>query len=304
MPRKTQSDNWDHLRYFLAVARFGTLSAAAEQLGTEHTTVSRHIGYLEKKLNIRLFHKSNTGYSLTSAGETMLESVQQIEGIVVASQNAIKDPETIEGTVRVGAPDGFGSLFLAPLVQGLLAKHSKLDVEIFAASRIFSLAKREADIAIGLASAEHSRVASRRLTDYKLLVYASRRYLAKSQPIKNRADLINHPFVGYAEDSLFAPELKYFDALSLDTIPRLRSTALLTQVFATLKSNALGILPCYIASEFPELIPILPDEISLTRSFYMHVHEDHRRAAHVRMVANFIAEQVHDNRAMFMGENL
>src|SRR3984893_6095020 len=72
MATRKPSQNWDDLRYFLAVARTGTLSAAAEQLGTEHTTVARHIQAFEDVLKSRLFHNSNSGYGLTDAGERLL----------------------------------------------------------------------------------------------------------------------------------------------------------------------------------------------------------------------------------------
>lgn len=55
--------SWDDFQYFLAVARIGTLAAAATQLATEHTTIARHIRTLEDQLSARLFHRSNTGYS-------------------------------------------------------------------------------------------------------------------------------------------------------------------------------------------------------------------------------------------------
>ena len=67
MANRKPNQSWDNLRYFLAVARTGTLSAAAEQLGTEHTTVARHIQALEDELNTRLFHKSNNGCGLAES---------------------------------------------------------------------------------------------------------------------------------------------------------------------------------------------------------------------------------------------
>ena len=115
MGNKKPDPNWDHLRYFLAVARTGTLSAAAEQLGTEHTTVARHIQALEDELNSRFFHKSNSGYGLTDAGERLLAGAEAMESAYVfAKAAASSEAETITGTVRIGAPDGFGSVFLAP----------------------------------------------------------------------------------------------------------------------------------------------------------------------------------------------
>src|SRR5712671_2893354 len=89
MGNKKPSQNWDDLRYFLAVARTGTLSGAAEQLGTEHTTVARHVHALEHELNNRLFHKTNSGYGLTDAGERLLPGAEAIESAYVFAKAAV-----------------------------------------------------------------------------------------------------------------------------------------------------------------------------------------------------------------------
>jgi DNA-binding transcriptional LysR family regulator len=102
----------------LAVARTGTLSAAAEQLGTEHTTVARRIHALEKELDSRLSHRSNSGYGLTEVGERLLAGAEAIESAYAAAKAAVSsEGQTIGGTVRIGTPDGFGSLFPAPRIR-------------------------------------------------------------------------------------------------------------------------------------------------------------------------------------------
>lgn len=302
VPRATvrANDNWDDYRYFLAVARGGTLSAAAAQLGTEHTTVARHIQALEQVLNTRLFHKSHVGYGLTSAGERLLATAEAIESALLASKAAAAGEQDIAGIVRVGAPDGFGSMFLAPRIHMLTAQHPRLEVEIFAAARLFSLTRREADIAIGLSGADHLRVASRRLTDYRMFVYGTKTYLKQAPRIRNRQDLLAHPFIGYVEEHLFSPELSFASAIGVDYHARVRSTNLLTQVHATLAGQCLCIIPAYVAAAFPSLVPVLADEVEVIRTFHMHVHEDHWKAAHVRAVATFIAEQVDANVDLFM----
>ncbi len=195
MGNKRRNQNWDDLRYFLAVARAGTLSAAAKQLGTEHTTVARHIQALEDELNSRLFHKSNNGYGLTNAGERLLAGGEAIESAYVfAKAAASSEGRTIIGTVRIGAPDGFGSIFLAPRVRVLTKRHPGLEIEILTTTRPFSLLKREVDIAIAHSSPEQMRVVSRRLTDHRTYAYASRAYLDEAAPIGAREDLKQHPF--------------------------------------------------------------------------------------------------------------
>ena len=298
MGNKKPSQNWDDLRYFLAVARTGTLSGAARQLGTEHTTVARHIQALEDELNNRLFHKSNSGYGLTDAGERLLGGAEAIESAYVCAKAAVSsEGQTISGLVRIGAPDGFGNVFLAPRVRILTDRHPELEIEILASARLFSLLKREADIAIAHSSPDQTRLVSRRLTDFRMYVYGSRAYLNAAAPIGAREDLKKHPFIGFVEE-LFAAE-DYSDAIGVDIAPRIRSTSILAQLHATLSGSGLCMLSAFVASSYPMLVPVLPEQVSVTLSFHMHIHEDHRRAAHVREVAAFIAAEVERNHSLF-----
>jgi DNA-binding transcriptional LysR family regulator len=217
MANRKPSQSWDNLRYFLAVARTGTLSAAAEQLGTEHTTVARHIHALEEELNSRLFYRSNSGYGVTEVGERVLAGAEAIESAYACAKAAASsEGQTIGGTVRIATPDGFGSLFLAPRLRVLADRHPKLEIEFLVTARQFSLLKREADIAIGLSRPEHMRLVSRRLTDYRWYVYGSLAYVEKAAPIVTIEDLKNHPFIGYVDELLFAPELSFAEAIGAD----------------------------------------------------------------------------------------
>src|ERR1700731_437422 len=298
MGNKRPNQNWDDLRYFLAVARMGTLSAAAKQLGTEHTTVARHIQALEDELNSRLFHKSNSGYGLTEAGERLLAGAEAIESAYVFAKAApSREGKKIIGTVRIGAPDGFGSVFLAPRVGALTDRHPQLEIEILTTARPFSLLKREVDIAIAHSSPEQMRVVSRRLTDHRTYVYGSRAYLNAAAPIGAREDLKQHPFIGYVEELLFPPEISFSDAIGVE--PRIRSTSILGQLHPALSGSGLCMLSAFVASGYSTLVPVLPEQVSFTRSYHMHIHEDHRRAAPVREVAAFIAAEVERSRSLF-----
>jgi DNA-binding transcriptional LysR family regulator len=296
-----QSDgSWDTFRYFLAVARCGTLSGAAVQIGTEHTTVARHVRLLEQELKTTLFHKSNHGYELTEAGQHLLSAVETMESTVLSARAAATGTQQISGTVRVGAPDGFGTVFLAPRLGALRRRFPTLKVEILALPRLFSLSKREADIAIGLSGSAQMRVASRRLTNYRLFVYGSRKYLETAPPLDSIDDLKHHPIIGYVEELVFTPEVDYLGAIGSEIDAPIRSTSLVTQIHAVLGGAGLCILPAFVGSSYPNLAAVLTDKISLTRAFHMHIHEDHRKAAHVRAVASFIESEVEKNAALFL----
>jgi DNA-binding transcriptional LysR family regulator len=299
LPRTRPAHNWDDFRHFLAVARTGTLSAAAEALNTDHTTVARHIQRLEDRLAVQIFFRSNLGYALTAGGERLRPIAEAMEASTIAAAAMKTETPGISGIVRIGTPDGFGTFFLAPRIQKLAAAHPGLEVELLATARLFSLSRREADIVISLTSPEHARVVSRRLTDYKLLIYATKPYLDARPPITGPADLGAHDFVGYIEDMLFTPELNYLSLIGGNINPRIRSTNLITQMHATLAGAGLCVLPVFIASTCPALVPVLPDQISLTRSFFMHVHEDNRKSAPVRAAASFISAEVTQSAGVF-----
>lgn len=307
MANRKPTQNWDDLRYFLAVARTGMLSAAAEQLGIEHTTVARHIHALEGELNSRLFHKSNNGYGLTDAGARLLAGAEAIESAYAGAKAAARSEEqTIIGTVRISAPDGFGCVFLAPRVRALTDRHPGLQIKILATALLFSPLRREADIAIGFSSPEQMRVVSRRLTDFRIYVYASQAYLKEAAPIVATEDLRQHPFIGFVEELSLAPYnysgdamVDYANVIGAAVDPRIRSTNILAQLHATLSGGGLCLLPAFLACRYPTLVPVLADQVSVTRSFHMHIHEDHRRAAPVREVAAFIAAEVERNHALF-----
>lgn len=299
MSNKQLDDSWDQFRYYLAVARMGTLSAAAAQLGTEHSTVARHIRTLEDRLKVTLFYRSNAGYALTEAGQRMLSVAEAIESAIVSARSTALSGEVCAGTVRVGAPDGFGTIFLAPRLGDLVRKYPMLDIELLATPRLFNLTKREADIVISLAAPEHARIVSRRLIEYKLYVYGSENYLDTHKQITTLQDIREHTIIGYVEELVFLPILNYLSVIGSGVEARIRSSGLVAQAYAALGGGGLCILPAFIGSSYPGLIPVLPDQISLTRTFHMQIHEDHRKAAHIRAVANFIADEVRQNLALF-----
>jgi len=301
MATRKQPENWDDLRHFLAVARAGTLSAAAERLGTDHTTVARRVQRLEAQLAETVFYRSSSGYSLTPAGEKLQPIAEAMEaGFIAAAATQSANP-VVSGTVRIGAPDGFGTWFLAQRIHKLTALHPELEVELMVTARVFSLNRREADMVISLSAPEHLRVVSRRITDYRLMVYASRDYLGRQPKITQPSDFTKHDFIGYIEEMLFHTELNYLNAIGTGIRARLRSTNLIAQVNATLAGAGLCVLPSFIARSYPELVPVLPEKVALRRSYFMHVHEDNSKAANVRAAATFIATEVSEAQAVFEG---
>lgn len=296
---------WSDLRFFLAVARAGRLTLAAVRLGVEHSTVSRRIAALEATLGAQLFDRRPHGYGLTTAGERLMAAAEGMESLALSAQGAIAGADLgVAGTVRIGAPDGFGTFFLAPRIATLAQTHPDLDIQLLAMPRVFSLSKREADLAISLSRPKEGRLHARKLTDYRLRLYASRGYLDRHGPIDSRAALSRHAFVGYVDDLIYAPELDYVPLVAKDLRVRVKSSSLVAQLTAARGGAGVCVLPCFMASLFggageDALVPVLDDEVSITRTFWLISHTDMRDLARIRVAADFIAGEVQRARGVF-----
>ncbi len=297
---RTEFD-WDNLRYFLAVARSGRLTAAARSLGQDHTTVSRRIAALETAFGSPLFERQPQGYRLTKAGMQLMAFAESIERTTIRAAKELSGAAaTIAGSVRVGAPDGFGGSFLGPRLGRIVERHPDLQVELIAMPRIFSLSKREADIAIGLACPKEGRLYARKLTDYRLQLYAAPGYLAAHGTPSSAAELHQHRLIGYADEYIFSPELDYLPLISAGLKARIRSSNLIAQLNATASGAGICVLPCFMAAANPELVRVLPEQVSLTRTFWLITHADLHDVAWVKAAGDIIAEMVQAERGLFM----
>jgi DNA-binding transcriptional LysR family regulator len=295
---------WDDLRYFLALHRAKSISGAGRLLGVDHATVSRRLKRLERALNATLLQRASNGHELTLAGEKLLETAEALESSLIACASEISDRDlSLKGTVRVGAPDGFGSVFLAPRLAELCNRHPALEIQLVATARLFSLSKREADISIALDQPASGRIMSRKLTDYRLRMYAHADYLAARGTPLSVEDLIRHEFIGYIDTLLFSSLLDYLPLVSKQIHARFTSANLLAQRVAIEAGKGIGILPDFMVTNSESLSVVIPS-FHIERTFYLLLHEDSKNLARIREVANFIVDEVKRNQPLFRGENV
>lgn len=279
--------NWDDYRFFLAVARAGRLSLAGQQLGVDHATVGRRIKSLETSLRTHLFDRSPQGYSLTDAGQNLVEIAEAIETNVIAAQTeAGSASDMISGVVRVGAPEGLATTLLADCAVKLCEAHPALELQIVAIPRQFSLSKREADCAIAVSAPTSGRLKYRKISDYTLHLYGTKDYLASVPPINAINDLRKVRGIGYVPDLIYDKELDYIPLLGPDIKPYLTSTSVHLQLEATLADGGLCIIHDFMAEKYPQLVKVLPEEISFTRTFWYVVHEDYAKLQRIKVVSD------------------
>ena len=292
--------NWDDVRMFLAVARTGQLLAASRRLGVNHATLSRRVSALEAALKTRLLIRRTNGCDLTAEGEAFLAAAERMETEMLAAQARIgRIDAAVAGTVRVGAPDGFGVSFLAPRLGRLTARHPELKIQLVPVPRSFSLSQREADIAITLERPEQGRLVSSKLTDYTLGLYASRGYLAQNGTPETVEDLKAHRRIGYVEDLIFTASLNFTGEIMRSWDAGFEISSATGQTEAVRSGAGIGILHDYIARQYGELVRLLP-ATSIRRAYWTTWHESARDLVRVRTVAEFVQELVQHEHGIFL----
>jgi DNA-binding transcriptional LysR family regulator len=279
--------DWDDLRFFIAAARAGSLAAAGERLGVDAATVGRRVGRLESELKSTLIVRSPRGLELTAAGSRLLEAGLAAESAMDATAR-VGEPDVVGGTVRISAAEGFGTVVLAPSLPELRHRRPNLRVELAAHAGFLSATRREVDMAITLSALSDPRLIVEPLTDYQLAIYGSDAYFACAGRPASLADLHHHEMVGYVDDLIFAPELRYLEELDPTLRPQLASSSIRAQRAIIDSGGGVGVLPCFMASGLERVVP----EVLITRRFWMSTHRDVSDAARIRALRAWIKQLV------------
>lgn len=280
--------NWEDARYFLAVARAGKINAAAENLGISPITLSRRMAHLQDRLKTHLLTRHNMGVELTQDGQRMLEYLERAESEFDAATESF-DPRTksLQGTLRIAAPEGFGIKVLTPKISTLIAKHPALNIEIVPLPRGLSLSKREADIAIMVDKPQEPTLDHTHLTDYYLGLYAAPDYLAKFGTPASTSDLATHRLIGYVEDLLSSEHINTPRAAWPNWQSQIAVHSPIGQLEAVKSGAGIGVLHRFLIENDSALVPVLP-EIAVRRSFYIVTHQNMRRLKRIEEAIAFL----------------
>ena len=292
--------DWNDLRYFLELHRSGRLLTTAKRLGTTHATVARHIEGIERDLGTQLFAQHTGGYQLTPAGQALLKHAEAMENTALLAQEEMSQAISPLGQIRIGVTEGLGTMFLAPRLGELMQRYPGLEVELVSVPRFVSITNREADIAITLERPSADLVISRRLTSYRLSLFASPAYLENAPPLRDREDLSRHPWIGYVDDLLFSQELLFHHSFCRHPQVVFRSTSVVAQQQAAQAGIGIAILPQYMGLHDPRLVPVLPEEF-IEREYWMCARRELHRSVRLRLVWDFLVEICGRERGILVG---
>lgn len=273
---------WDDVRYFLALTRTGSLSAAARLLAVEHSTVARRVESLERALGLRLFDRLPRGWQLTGEGEELLGLAERMEEHAFAFERAAVGAGKLHGIVRLSAPPGLSSAFLVPRIAALREQWPEITLEVIGETREVSLARREADLALRLGRPAEPELVIRSLGEVGMGLYARQDYAARNEA--------QWEFVGFEDSLRHVPYQQWLEHYAGTRHFALRSNDASAVYGAVRAGLGIGCLPHYQASREAELILLDTPEKPPARDVWLVLHADVRRSPRVRLIANLVTE--------------
>lgn len=281
---------WDDVRFFLAVARAGSLSGAARALGVGHVTVGRRIALLEKRLGVTLLNRTPDGFATTSAGQAILRECAAMESAAMDLERIVAGRDAlIAGAVRVTTTEPLAYQFVAPAIAGLHEAHPELRVDLITGVRSLDIGRREADLAIRFARPSASDLVCRKLGEVGFSLYASKRYLASAGVPKRGEGLAGFDLITFTGAP--AATSPFFMGESLEGARvALRCNNPLIQVRAAACNAGIVEAACFLGDASSDLVRVWPDEAPARRAAWLIMHQDMQRAARIKAVSSVITE--------------
>ena len=291
----------DDLLVLLAVGRTGRYTTAAEELGLNHTTISRRIAALERAMGGRVLARVGGGWELTELGRAALTAAEAVESAVRSLATDDAGHRALEGVVRISATDGFSAYIAAPAAAAVQRKHPKVAVEIVAATRRATQQRSGLDIEIVVGEPTVHRAKALRLGDYCLGVYGSRDYLDEHGSPSSIADLHRFPLVYFIDSMLQVDDLDLAPSFAPAMRESVSSTNVFVHVEATRASAGIGLLPCFMADRHPDLIRVLPEAVSIRLTYWLVTRAETLRRPEVAAVVEAISARVADQQDVLLG---
>lgn len=278
-------ETWDEIRIAYHVARVGTVSGAAEELGVHHATVIRHVDALEARLGLRLFQRHARGYTPTEAGEELLRTARVAdENFAQLAARLGGGGNTVAGDLLVTTIPDLSPLLVPALVR-LRAAHPALMLRLSSDTRLLRLEYGEAHVAIraGNRPEEPDNVVQA-LGRMPMGLWAAPAYAADRGIPASEAELAGHAFVGAEGPQTRVPALRWLE----ETVPPetivFRSSDRVAREAALLAGAGLGFLPAWRAAQLDGLVPVLPPRSDWDAPLWLVTHVDLHRSAKVQAV--------------------
>lgn len=290
--------DWDDVRYFLAVARGGSVRAAAERLAVNHSTVIRHVAHLEERLGAQIFEKLPSGYRLTSAGEEVIELAEDME----ATSNKLESrifgrDQGVRGVLKVTMAPTLATRLLMPDLADFSRQHPEIEIDVLSSGELVNLTNRDADVAIRVVY--DRKTLPLNLHGLKAPDVYGGIYIARDLLAAWRHDPAT--FVRWVVISNHGkPEWATEGAVSVNPVP-FRVTDAEAQLAAVRLGLGMTTLPCFVGDADPLLTRVPDTQLHMYGTLWLLTQGETRKTKRVRLFTEFISQRLAGHSALLTG---
>ena len=284
--------DWDDLKMALAVVRHGSLSAAARALGTTQPTVSRRLEALERRLGTKLFDREAGGLGLTALGRSLFAGLEQMEAGALAVQQQVAARDTgLAGEIVVTSLDWLGDDVIAPMLARFGALHPGLLIELVNDTKVFNLARREADVAFRFGTFAQENLVERRVGEVAYALYASPDYLERHGQPDAADGFRDHRLVLLDRAAGEVPHEAWLPGLAHRARAVLHANGLRAHLAAVRSGVAMAVLPCFIAEGDAALRRVAVPQAMPVRAVRVGFHAGMRDTPRIRALVDFVVDE-------------
>lgn len=294
--QESHSFNWDDLKYFLAVARTGTLRGGADSIEVNHTTLARRLTIMEERVGSRLFDRSKAGLVLTQLGEDLMPHAERVEEEMSAASRVIvgRDAQP-SGTVYVTMPHGLAMTSIMDDLAAFADLYPDIALNMTFTNDVADLTRREADVSLRVAYEVTDDVVGRKLVQMSQAAYCTKDYAQRVTD--NGGDGLH--LIGWHEPE----EATTARWVQESYYPKARLKHRVSELvpLITLAASGLGMayLACNLGDRHPSLIRAPFQKPLPYRSLWLLLHRDLRNTARVRLFVDFLSAQIAKRRNEF-----
>ena len=286
--------DWDDIQVFLAIAREGSVTAAAKLLRVNHSTVSRRISGFEDKLGVRLFERLSTGYMPTQAGEDILGAAERMEEEATSLHRRVFGQDgRLNGQLRITATDVVTNTLLLPALTAFRKLHPEIKIHLMVSNDLVNLNQHKADIAFRITNDPPENLIGRKLTKVATAIYGSVNYLSSQKDDTSKNHLVVFSF-GCSDPEWVAKHLPKAEVhYQVDSV--------MTMLEAAKQGMGIVRLPCVMGDVEPTLCRIPGSPVESGWDLWVLTHSDLQKTARVRAFRDFIVDAIKQKQELIEG---
>lgn len=279
--------SWDDMCLVHAIADAGTLSGAARTLHVSHPTAFRRLNRLEQKMGVRFFDRARDGYTATAAAEEVSELVRLLRNDILAVERRISGRDLRpSGTLRITTTDTLLFGWLLPGLREFRSAYPDIRLELVVSNDVFSLSKREADIAVRPVHTPGESLVGRKIGTIEQAAYMATSLAAQADDIEA---MVSIDWIGPDESMSYPAFDRWLEQEGLAERCRIRVNTVYGMLSAARAGLGLSVLPCYLGENDTRLRRVGGVIPAMATDLWMLTHPDLRKAKRIRVFLDHVA---------------